>query len=456
MDVNGEVRVFAPTAILGYGYPMSSHEAGMAAKPHVIGVDAGSSDPGPYYLGSGNSFTSRGGVRRDLAPLIAAGREAGIPVVVGTSGGAGGDPHLEWTFEILRSIVEEQGRGLRVALIHAEQSPEVVLEALRERRIESLGPVPAATPADVERSVRIVAQMGPEPIARAIADGADVVLAGRSCDVSIFAAVPLAHGMDPGPTLHAAKIVECGAYCAEPAGASDGILATIRNGSFELRAVDPMRRVTAASAAAHSLYEQGHPTRIVEPMGTVEVVDADFTELGDGTVRISGSRFERAAKYTVKLEGAALAGYRAVTIGGVRDPSAIEHIDDILDGAHEQVALTYGPPEADAGYTISFRVYGRDGVMGALEPTPSAPAHELGILAEVVADDQQRASDICALVRSTLLHRDFPNRLTVGGNVAFPFSPHDGAWGAVYEFSLYHLMQIDDALAPFPIEMHEL
>lgn len=456
MDGIEEVRVFAPTAILGYGYPMSSLEAGMAAKPHVIGVDAGSSDPGPYYLGSGRSFTSRGGVRRDLAPLVAAGHESSIPVVVGTSGGAGGDPHLAWTLDILRSIVEEQGHGLRVALIHAEQSQQDVLAALADGRIRPLGPVPEATPVDVARSVRIVGQMGPEPIQRAIAAGADVVLAGRSCDVSIFAAIPLALGAAPGPTLHAAKIVECGAYCAEPAGASDGILATIRSDSFDLRAVDPSRRVTAVSAAAHSLYEQGHPTLIVEPMGTVEVADADFKELGDGSVRITGSRFERAAQYTVKLEGAALAGYRAVTIGGVRDPSAIAHIDDILDGARKQVAMTYGPADGDPGYDIAFRVYGRDGVMGALEPEASAPAHELGILAEVVAADQHGAEDICALVRSTLLHQDFPERLTVGGNMAFPFSPHDGAWGAVYEFSLYHLMEVDDPLAPFPIEMIEL
>ena len=207
--------------------------------------------------------------------------------------------------------------------------------------------------------------MGPEPIQRALQTGADVVLAGRSCDVSVFAAVPLAMGMDAGLTMHASKIVECGAYCAEPAGASDSILATIRRDEFELRALNPRRRVSAVSAAAHSLYEQGHPSLIVEPAGSVDTADAEFIEMSDGSVRVRGSRFEQAAQYTVKLEGAALAGYRAVTVGGVRDPAAIAEVETMIDAAKAQVASTYGPPNGELGYRIEVYVYGRDGVMGS-------------------------------------------------------------------------------------------
>ena len=45
-----EIRVLSPTAILGYGFTIESFIAGMDRKPHVIAVDAGSTDPGPYYL----------------------------------------------------------------------------------------------------------------------------------------------------------------------------------------------------------------------------------------------------------------------------------------------------------------------------------------------------------------------------------------------------------------------
>ena len=44
-------KILSPTAILGYGFPAESFERGMAQHPDLIAVDAGSSDPGPYYLG---------------------------------------------------------------------------------------------------------------------------------------------------------------------------------------------------------------------------------------------------------------------------------------------------------------------------------------------------------------------------------------------------------------------
>ena len=71
-----EMRILSPTAILGYGFPEESFERGMARRPHVIGVDAGSTDPGPYYLGSGKPFVDRGAVKRDLGILVPADADA--------------------------------------------------------------------------------------------------------------------------------------------------------------------------------------------------------------------------------------------------------------------------------------------------------------------------------------------------------------------------------------------
>ena len=70
-----EIRVLSPTAILGYGFPEESFNEGMRRKPHVIAVDAGSTDPGPYYLGAGYSFTDRNAVKRDLSIMIPAALE---------------------------------------------------------------------------------------------------------------------------------------------------------------------------------------------------------------------------------------------------------------------------------------------------------------------------------------------------------------------------------------------
>ena len=86
----------------------------------MIAVDAGSTDPGPYYLGSGASFTDRSAVRRDLALILTAARERGIPVLIGSAGGAGAAPHLAWAEGIVREIAAAHRLRFRLATIAAD------------------------------------------------------------------------------------------------------------------------------------------------------------------------------------------------------------------------------------------------------------------------------------------------------------------------------------------------
>ena len=61
------MKIVALTGRLGYGYSEEALNIAFSEKVDYIGVDAGSTDPGPYYLGSGTSFTNRDAVKRDLA-----------------------------------------------------------------------------------------------------------------------------------------------------------------------------------------------------------------------------------------------------------------------------------------------------------------------------------------------------------------------------------------------------
>lgn len=71
----------------------------------------------------------------------------------------------------------------------------------------------------------------------------------------------------------------------------------------------------------------------------------------------------------------------------------------------------------------------------------------------MLADTQEAADTVCSLTRSTLLHYGYPGRVATAGNLAFPFSPSDVRAGAVYEFSLYHLMPVDpQTVFPFHLE----
>ena len=61
------ITVYAPLGMLGYGFPMRSLKAALEHGFDVIALDAGSVDPGPYYLGTGKSFTSR--TMKEARPL---------------------------------------------------------------------------------------------------------------------------------------------------------------------------------------------------------------------------------------------------------------------------------------------------------------------------------------------------------------------------------------------------
>ena len=172
-----EMRVFSATGVIGYGYLESSLKAGMARNPHFLGGDAGSTDLGPYYLGAGESFTSRPMVKRDIRLMLLAAREKRIPLLIGSAGSAGGEPHLQWGHEIIREIAREDGLHFRLALIHSEQDKAFIKARLAEGKVRPLGPVPALTAEDVDRAERIVGMMGAEPYQKALEMGADVVLA---------------------------------------------------------------------------------------------------------------------------------------------------------------------------------------------------------------------------------------------------------------------------------------
>ena len=51
----GDYRLLSTSGILGYGYPEESLERGIEMGVDMLGVDGGSVDPGPHYLGSGKT-----------------------------------------------------------------------------------------------------------------------------------------------------------------------------------------------------------------------------------------------------------------------------------------------------------------------------------------------------------------------------------------------------------------
>ena len=448
------VGILVPSGMLGAGFSPETIDRGLSLGADVIAVDGGSTDSGPYYLGSAQAKTAESAVRRDLRLLLAAADSAGIPLVVGSCGTSGTDAGVNWVADIVTAICAEDGLDLKVAKIFSEQYADRLVDRLERGRIH---PLPPSDPLDgdtLRRCAHIVGMMGHEPIEQALRAGAQVVLAGRATDTAVSAAFPLMRGMPPGPTWHAAKIVECGGQCTTDPR-SGGVFARIDSTGFTIEPLDPEAACTPISIAAHMLYETVNPYTMREPAGTIAVADARYTALDDRIVRVEGSRFEPAPQYTVKLEGAAVTGYETVSFTGIRDPEILQSIDVWADFLHKTLTERVDtvldlPPDS---WGADLRLYGYNAILGELEPAPVTP-HEVGVMLVVSAKDQQTATAISKLANPLLLHLPLPT-MSYLPSFAFATSPAHIDRGASYEFVLNHVVDVDSPTELFRVDLPE-
>ncbi|HKB34148.1 MAG TPA: acyclic terpene utilization AtuA family protein [Candidatus Dormibacteraeota bacterium] len=452
-----EIRFVAATGAVGAGVDRASLAAAMKREPHFMAADAGTTDAGPAALGSGVPAFAREAVKADLTVMLEAGHRAHVPVIVGSAGTAGADVHVDWTLDIVREVCAELEIELRVAVIRSEQHPEYLVEMLSEGRIHPLAPSPHMDEATIRRSVRVVGMMGIEPIQRALATGADLVLAGRASDSALYAAMPITLGFPEGLAWHVGKVVECGTLACETRGPGV-MLATIRRDHAIIEPIGPDLRCTPMTVAAHSLYENPDPYLFHEASGTLDIRNAVFHAETDTSVRISGAQFHAAEKYNVKLEGAELAGYATVMIGGIRDPFILSRLDVWLGGITRyfertvKEVLGLGPDD----YQFALHTYGRDGVMGELEPERESQVHEVGVVFEVLAADQRTATEIAKLARQPLLHFPVPEWTGAVTTIAYLHNPPQIERGPVYRFNMHHVVTPRTREEMFRIESIEV
>ncbi len=453
-----KIRALAATGNLSSGFREETLVRAVEQGAHFIGCDAGTTDSGPYYLGSGNPRGPREGTKRNLRIMIREARKANIPVIVGSAGHAGGKPHLDWTLEIVRELARENAWHFKLAAIDSEIPKELLVEALLEGRITPLCPAPDLQETSIRKAERFVAMMGIEPIQSALKSGAQVVVAGRCSDVAIYAALPVLEGIPKQVAFHAGKILECGSAAVAQRYYPDCMAAVLDQDGFTIEPPNPAFRCTPQSVAAHTLYENADPYHLVESGGTVDTTSAQYQAISDRAVRVSGAGFIPAQKYTVKIEGAALAGYRSIVVAGIRDPLVLRQLDTFLGSLRSVLERKIEDSlklSRDA-YTLQFRVYGANGSLGKAEPCPQVEGHEVGLIMDIVAPSQSLAADILPIVWHTGLHHPIPEHEGLISNLAFPFSPPGADMGPVYRFCANHVWHLDDPCKPFRMTMENL
>jgi hypothetical protein len=455
-----EVRVLSASGQIGSGFLESSFQRGVSLKPHVIACDGGSTDAGPAHLGSGKPHFSREGTKRDLRLMLKGRDQLKVPLIIGSCGFGGGDHGVAWMRDIALEIAKEEGLRFRLALVRSEQGKDYLKRRLREGRIHPLNPAPPVSEEVIDRSTHIVGMMGHEPLAEAVSNGADVVLAGRASDTALFSTVPLMMGAGAGPAWHAAKILECGTACVVQRKRPDSILAWVRDDHFDIEPMDMDVRCSPQSVASHTLYENADPFLITEPSGVIDSCDSRYEAISDRAVRVHGSAFKPAERVTIKLEGAELAGHQAIIIGGVREPFILRQLDSWLAAMQEKffarVQEMFNGRLGRDDYDIHVRVYGRDGVMGKLEPRADQIGHEVALLFTITTADESATDAIAKTFAHFALHYPIPEWRGLISGIAFPMAPAHVNRGPVYRFTLNHVVVPDTPLEMFPTEFVEV
>jgi Domain of unknown function (DUF4387)/Acyclic terpene utilisation family protein AtuA len=407
-------RVVSACGALGYGYPKESLEAAINGRVDAIVCDGGSMDAGPYYLGTGTEYFEREAVKADFFHMVEAGKKIGCPIILGSSGMAGGNRNLEWMVDLAKEVFAELDvRDAKVAVIGAELDSETVIKEFHKGALRATGRGPELSD-DSLRESTIVGQMGIHPLMTALEDGAQYVIAGRSCDIALFASDMIRRGFDPGLAYHVGHVLECGALACDPGSPSDCLVAEIYDdGTAIFTAPNPVRRCTAYSIATHSLYEESHPQLQFYPEGILVIEKTQFFSKDDRSAGIRNSRFVRSSKpwpWSIKLEGSRRLGGR-------------------------KVSLIYIDPADLAKIPANDLVYGRNGV----QATPiDGSQNELGIIIETTAKTEEAAALLASILTHYLIHYGYPGRRATAGNIAFPLSPNlvsfrreDGLYGAI-------------------------
>ena len=446
---DGPLRVLSASGQLGYGIPEPALVRGLARQPHFIGCDMGSIDPGPYYLGSGEMAAPASMVYRDLALVLKAAVRQGIPLVIGSAGTAGARPQLDATVAIVRQIAQDEALDFRLTTVASDVPGDTVVQALRAGRLVPIGPMPQPGEDEVHACRHIVGQCGTETLARALRETLpDVLIAGRACDTAIFATLPEMLGYPSGLALHMAKIIECTSLCCVPGG-RDAMLAELSPDSFTLESMNPASHATPASVAAHALYEQTDPFEVEEPSGVLHLRDAHYEALDEHRTRVGGASFVPRARPTLKVEGAAWIGARAVLLAGVADPTMLRMLPEAIAAVTERVrALVPG------AWALHPHIYGQ----GAVRTLPAAQhgRHEAGLVIEVIAPDAAQARTVAGVFKQNLLHYGYPGRVSTAGNLAFAFTPSEMDAHAAYRFVVYHVMHDAPLAQIFQTEIHDI
>ncbi|EHP41340.1 hypothetical protein OR16_20847 [Cupriavidus basilensis OR16] len=385
--------------------------------------------------------------------MLLASRRLGVPMIIGSAGDTGSNSRVDLYVRIIGELAARHGlKKFRVGYFYSEVDKAFLRESMRAgRAVSGLDGFADLTESELDATDRIVAMAGVHPYVELLRQGADVIIGGRSSDAAVFAAPALHHGFSADHSYYLGKVLECASFCAEPYGGKETVMGVISHEDVQVTAMHPEQRCTVASVSGHAMYERSNPFEEFVAGGKLDMTHCRYEQMGDRTTRITGSRFIEAETVRVKLEGAGKVGERFVGLCGIRDPYTVANVDRVIAWAREQVRARFG----DSGYQLHYNVYGRDGVMGELEPLRDRPGHELCVLVQGVAPTREMAEEVTMIGLRQMFYARLPDVKGTAGSVSFPLDEVLHA-SAAYRWTLNHTVEVQDPMALFPTHLIEV
>jgi hypothetical protein len=445
------MTIISPNGHLGFApIKTESYWLGVEARPHYIAADSGSDDVGPVPLGSDTSTSPLAWQTHDLEVMLLGSRRIGVPMIIGSAGDTGTNSRVDLYVSIIRDLARKHRLPpFRLGWYYSDVAKDRVAAAIaRGEEITGLDGRSPLSESELAATDRIVAMAGVHPYISLLEQGADVIIGGRSSDCAVFAGPAIHHGFPEELAYYLGKVLECASFCAEPYGAKETVLGEITAQDVRVTAMSPSQRCTIASVAGHAMYERSNPFYEYVAGGLLDMSECHYEQAGEKTVRVTGPRFHRADRFRVKLEGSGKVGERYVGLVGVRDPYSVANIDQMIGWAKAQVRERFG----DTGYELHYTVYGRDGVMGAMEPNRSRPAHEVAVLVQGIAPTKHMAEEVCLIGTRQMFYARLPEVKGTAGSVAFPLDEVMPASPA-YRWTVNHTMAVPNGLDLFPTHL---
>jgi hypothetical protein len=220
----------------------------------------------------------------------------------------------------------------------------------------------------------------------------------------------------------------------------------------KVTAMNPAQRCTIASVAGHAMYERSNPYFEYVAGGMMDMRECVYEQYDEKTCRITGAKFiPIEGKTRVKLEGSGKVGERYLGMAGIRDPYTIKHIDEVIQWAKDQVKERFEGRE----YQLSYRIFGKNGVMGDLEPIKETKSHELMVIVEGVAPTKEVAEEVTLIGTRQIFYARLPEVKGTAGTAAFVLDEVIEISPA-YRWTMNHIVEVDDPLELFPIQMTEI